>query len=113
MQEEMRVEELGSPRVCACALAEVYLSMTRGQESLLMDMGESASPLLDSAFSTAGVELIVVRATPDELVEHRRQLDDIDKAAKGACAWKKLDQTAEAGEALVGGTGIEPVAPAV
>ena len=72
-------------------LAEVYLSMTRGQESLLMDIGESSSPLLDSAFSTDDVELIVVRATPDELVEHSRQLEDIDNAAKGACLWKKME----------------------
>ena len=74
-------------------LAEVYLSMTRGQESLLMDIGESSSPALDSTFSTADVELIVVRATPEELVEHVRQLEDIDKAAKGACLWKKMEST--------------------
>ena len=72
-------------------LAEVYLSMTRGQESLLMDMGGSSSPVLDSAFSTAGVELIVVRATPEELVDHIRQLEDIDKAGKGNCLWKKME----------------------
>ena len=72
-------------------LAEVYLAMTRGQESLLMDMGESSSPVLDSTFSTADVELIVVHATPEELIEHVRQLDDIDKAAKGDCLWKRLE----------------------
>ncbi len=72
-------------------LAEVYLSMTRGQDSLLMDIGESTSPVLDGVFSTADVELIVLRANPEELVEHTRQLDDIDKAAKGACLWKKLE----------------------
>jgi DNA polymerase III subunit epsilon len=72
-------------------LAEVYLSMTRGQDSLLMDLGESSSPVLDSAFSTDAVELIVLRATAEELAEHIRQLEDIDKAAKGACLWKKLE----------------------
>jgi DNA polymerase III subunit epsilon len=72
-------------------LAEVYLSMTRGQDSLLMDLGESSSPVLDSAFSTDAVELIVLRATPEELVEHFGRLDDIDKAAKGACLWKKME----------------------
>jgi DNA polymerase-3 subunit epsilon len=72
-------------------LAEVYLSMTRGQESLLMDMGQAVSTLMDSAFSTADVELIVVRASAEELVEHIRQLEDIDVAAKGACLWKKLE----------------------
>ena len=72
-------------------LAEVYLSMTRGQENLLMDIGESSSPVLDGAFSTADVELIVLRATPEELVEHARQLDDIDEAANGTCLWKRME----------------------
>ena len=93
-------------------LAEVYLSMTRGQESLLMDMIESASPLLDSAFSTVEVELIVLRATPEEILEHICQLDDIDKAVKGACIWKKMETSAGI-ESMVGGTGIESGALAV
>src|SRR6185436_14792007 len=72
-------------------LAEVYLSMTRGQESLLMDLVESSSPVFDSAFSTADLTLIVLRATTEELVEHVRQLEDIDKSTRGACIWKKLE----------------------
>lgn len=72
-------------------LAEVYLSMTRGQESLLMDLVETSSPVFDSEFSTVDIELIVVRATQQEVTEHMRQLEDIDKAAKGACLWKRLD----------------------
>ena len=72
-------------------LAEVYLSMTRGQESLLMDIGESSSPVLDGAFSTADVELIVLRATPEEIIEHTRQLDDIGEAANGTCLWKRME----------------------
>ena len=72
-------------------LAEVYLSMTRGQESLLIDIVDSLSPVLDSAFSTAEVELIVIRATAEELSEHVRQLDEIDKIAKGACIWKQME----------------------
>jgi DNA polymerase-3 subunit epsilon len=75
-------------------LAEVYLAMTRGQESLLMDIGESSSPLLDGALSDEKLELIVLRPTPDELADHARQLEDIHRASKGACLWKKLDQTA-------------------
>jgi DNA polymerase-3 subunit epsilon len=72
-------------------LAEVYLSMTRGQDSLLMDIGESASPALDGTLSTEGIDLIVLSATSEELAEHVRQLDEIDKATKGACLWKKLE----------------------
>ncbi len=75
-------------------LAEVYLAMTRGQESLLMDIGDASSPLLDAVLSDEKLELIVLSATPDELAAHAGQLDDIDKASKGACLWKKLDQTA-------------------
>ncbi|MEO8004022.1 MAG: DNA polymerase III subunit epsilon [Betaproteobacteria bacterium] len=70
-------------------LAEVYLSMTRGQDSLLMDIGELQAPALDSAFAGGSVELIVVRASEEELVEHSRYLEDIDKASKGACVWKR------------------------
>ena|SRR5579859_5477318 len=74
-------------------LAEVYLSMTRGQDSLLMDIGESTSSAMDGACSTEAVELMVLSATSEELTEHVRQLDDIDKATKGACLWKTLDAT--------------------
>lgn len=74
-------------------LAEVYLAMTRGQESLLMDLGESSSPQMDGAFADEKLELIVLHPTPDELAAHAQQLEDIDKAAKGACLWKKLDRT--------------------
>jgi len=72
-------------------LAEVYLSMTRGQDSLLMDIGESSSPLLDGCVEMGSIDLLVVRATEDELAAHVKQLDDVDKASKGACLWKKLE----------------------
>ena len=93
-------------------LAEVYLSMTRGQESLLMDMATAASPLLDSVFSNVEIDLIVLRPTAEEFMEHIRQLDAIDAAAKGACLWKKIEAAELAGE-LLAGTGVQPVAPAV
>lgn len=72
-------------------LAEVYLTMTRGQDSLLMDMGESSSPLLDGVFFDEKLELIVLRATASELAAHALQLEDIDNAVKGACLWKRLE----------------------
>ncbi|HEV8261608.1 MAG TPA: hypothetical protein VGQ19_12725 [Burkholderiales bacterium] len=45
------------------------------------------------AFAHKRLELIVLRATPDELAAHAQQLEDIDKVAKGACLWKKLERT--------------------
>ena len=73
-------------------LAEVYLAMTRGQESLVMEV-ESTPAAVAAAEATHGkLELVVIRATKDELAEHARILDDIDKASKGATLWRKLEK---------------------
>ena len=69
-------------------LAEVYLAMTRGQESLAMEVASESSgagPILDSA--GVAVELPVIHASDDELAAHARVLADIDKASNGACMW--------------------------
>jgi DNA polymerase-3 subunit epsilon len=75
-------------------LADVYLAMTRGQESLLMevDAGEVAAETHDIV--DGEVNLIVVRASSDELYQHARQLDDIDEHAGDGCLWKQLDSAA-------------------
>jgi DNA polymerase-3 subunit epsilon len=76
-------------------LAEVYLSMTRGQETLMMDVGQPERTSADFDLGEAIIELIVIAATQEELVAHQRQLEDIDKAAKGACVWKRLEAVGE------------------
>ena len=73
-------------------LAEVYLSMTRGQDSLLIDISEPSSEFKDATFAAAGLDLIVLRATPEELWDHERYLEDINQGAKNACLWKALNQ---------------------
>ncbi len=65
-------------------LAEVYLAMTRGQESLAMEL-EDAAPDDIGMFER---RLIVHRADADELAAHAAQLEEIDKASKGSCVWK-------------------------
>jgi DNA polymerase-3 subunit epsilon len=75
-------------------LAEVYLSMTRGQESLVMEVevpvtAESAAA---AEIATGKLNLIVVSATQDELAAHEQQLEAIDKASKGATLWRKLEK---------------------
>jgi DNA polymerase III subunit epsilon len=72
-------------------LAEVYLAMTRGQETLIMEIGLPQSGIADIDMSVAIPELIVIAATEAELAAHWRQLEDIDKAAKGGCLWKRLE----------------------
>ncbi|MES3020706.1 MAG: DNA polymerase III subunit epsilon [Pseudomonadota bacterium] len=69
-------------------LADVYLSMTRGQNSLSMD--------LEVETGNGGAELEVVplaivielAASPDELAEHESLLGGLDKAVKGTCVWR-------------------------
>lgn len=69
-------------------LAEVYLAMTRGQESLIMlldeerpDRDEAAAQLRDRK------PLRVIRANDDELAEHDKVLAAIARANKGQCLW--------------------------
>jgi DNA polymerase-3 subunit epsilon len=72
-------------------LAEVYLAMTRGQESLVIDMlGEASTP---GAARTAGIvlealDLPVLAASDEELVAHQALLDGLDKAIKGTSVWR-------------------------
>jgi DNA polymerase-3 subunit epsilon len=75
-------------------LAEVYLAMTRGQDSLLMDMLESAGPGDSRLAHDAAVELFVLRASAEELAMHALRLEEIDKVSKGTCLWKRLEQAA-------------------
>ncbi|BBI99762.1 DNA polymerase III subunit epsilon [Ferrigenium kumadai] len=74
-------------------LAEVYFAMTRGQDSLL---GDDHAPVARQpavlALDGSRPKLRVLPATEEELAAHAQQLTDIDKASKGACLWKKLEQ---------------------
>ena len=74
-------------------LAEVYLCMTRGQESLMMEVDLPAAAAAVAEAAVGALDLVVVRATSEELAEHARLLDEIDKAAKGACLWRRLEAT--------------------
>src|SRR5882672_4426983 len=70
-------------------LAEVYLAMTRGQESLAMEVEAPVSAASAAAAEVASgkLNLIVVSATKEELEAHAQQLEAIDKASKGATLW--------------------------
>jgi len=72
-------------------LAEVYLAMTRGQESLVMEV-EAAIPAETAEATHGKLNLVVIRATKEELAEHARMLEEIDKASKGATLWRRLEE---------------------
>jgi DNA polymerase III subunit epsilon len=70
-------------------LAEVYLAMTRGQESLIIDM--APAPRADSARAPrVRRALVVLRASAAESEQHVLQLGAIDKASKGNCVWLRI-----------------------
>lgn len=76
-------------------LAEVYLGMTRGQESLLGDdKSEEETPSLSSNGELIRMSVRVLPASEEELALHVAQIADIDKASKGACVWKLLEEQA-------------------
>jgi DNA polymerase-3 subunit epsilon len=84
--------ELHGALLDARLLAEVYLNMTRGQESLVIDSGES--PGLRSAEGIVvdfrALTLPVLLAQPDELAAHEALLADIDKASGGKTLWRAM-----------------------
>ena len=71
-------------------LAEVYLAMTRGQDSLIIDIEPTPQAAAATRRAAGKLELIVIPASAEELAEHEKQLADIDQASNGACIWKKL-----------------------
>jgi len=72
-------------------LADVYINMTRGQDALLMDLGDA--PGEDGqmeALDLSRFELPVLRANEQEAQAHEGVLTDLDKASKGKTLWRTL-----------------------
>ncbi|MCL2591065.1 MAG: DNA polymerase III subunit epsilon [Betaproteobacteria bacterium] len=70
-------------------LAEVYLAMTRGQESLMMVLEEEQGADTGTSFGlgTERPALKVLRASNEELAAHDAVLADIAGKAEGRCLW--------------------------
>ncbi|MFT3964082.1 DNA polymerase III subunit epsilon [Propionivibrio sp.] len=76
-------------------LAEVYVAMTRGQESLIMEIDQDKasaqetilSPLPQGMHEEIRHAHTVLRATGQELAEHDQLLASIQKESKGKCLW--------------------------
>lgn len=72
-------------------LAEVYIRMTRGQESLVIDVGsEGAGALTAAPIDFSVFELVVLEPTADELTAHEALLGELDKASGGKTLWRQL-----------------------
>ena len=66
-------------------LAEVYMAMTRGQESLMMDFVPMQAMFVQQASATTARSLKVLSASIEELAEHTEYVKGLSKA--GATAW--------------------------
>jgi len=78
-------------------LAEVYLAMTRGQESLAIEAEPLHAGEAAAEFVAAQLDLVVLRASAEELAAHLEALAEIDTASGGACLWKRLEARPSAG----------------
>ena len=72
-------------------LAEVYIRMTRGQNSLVIDASDSsAQEIIVGTVDLRTFELLVIVASDDESVAHDLLLADLDKASGGKTIWRGL-----------------------
>ena len=73
-------------------LAEVYIRMTRGQNSLVIDASDSAAALSAlQAIDFSVFTLPVICASEAELAAHAAVLAELDKASNGKTIWRRED----------------------
>ena len=70
-------------------LADVYINLTRGQNSLVMELEGSTLKAEAIIFTDlSSIRLPVIDANGTELADHEKLLRDIDKNSKGKTAWR-------------------------
>lgn len=79
-------------------LAEVYLAMTRGQESLTIDIAQPAIVVEGLSQDWAGrrVPLVVIMPTTEEAAAHEAYLESLQRESKGRCKWLAMEPAAAA-----------------
>jgi DNA polymerase III subunit epsilon len=76
-------------------LAEVYLAMTRGQESLIVEAETLQITIEPVHVSPLQRALTVLLASPEERAAHELELEDISKASACGCVWIMLEEARE------------------
>ncbi|TSA49579.1 MAG: DNA polymerase III subunit epsilon [Nitrosomonadales bacterium] len=72
-------------------LADVYLAMTRGQETLMMEIGLTAAEHEANLPVGERRPLKVILASAEELAAHAAYVADLDPASGGASLWRQLE----------------------
>ncbi|MGH8566352.1 MAG: DNA polymerase III subunit epsilon [Gammaproteobacteria bacterium] len=88
-------------------LADVYLAMTGGQATLLLEEESQASPGADVSRRGAArrVSLRVIAPSLSESAEHQRLLDLLDKESGGRCVWRHSGPVPDAAQDARGARG--------
>lgn len=77
-------------------LADVWIAMTRGQESLDIAMQAAVAGALEGEGALPLARVRVVRASEAEAAAHRAMCERIEKESKGRCLWLHLAAAAPA-----------------
>ncbi|HEX4856331.1 MAG TPA: DNA polymerase III subunit epsilon [Limnobacter sp.] len=75
-------------------LAEVYLAMTRGQDSLVIDLNAHHGDSEADRIKPGSFILPEPEPSDEEIALHMAYLADIEKAAKGPSVWRKISEPA-------------------
>ncbi|MCS6997711.1 MAG: DNA polymerase III subunit epsilon, partial [Casimicrobiaceae bacterium] len=74
-------------------LADVYIYMTRGQESLVIDLaGPGQGPATVAQQDLSQLNLPILWPDDDELAAHEALLAALDQESKGRTVWRKASE---------------------
>jgi DNA polymerase III subunit epsilon len=75
-------------------LVDVYLAMTGGQATLVLDVSNDRLNTSDqtSPLYRERPQLKIIKPNNDECLAHQRRLLEIDKISGGQCIWKRIDE---------------------
>jgi DNA polymerase-3 subunit epsilon len=82
--------ELHGALLDAGLLAEVYIRMTRGQESLVIDASAAQAEVAMAAIDFGAYELPVIAASAEECAAHDALIAEIERTSGGKARWKAM-----------------------
>ena len=75
-------------------LADVWIAMTRGQETLDIAMAAADAPAMRLSESPLRAALTVIRASAEELAAHAAMCQRIQRESNGRCLWMRIPEAA-------------------
>ena len=82
--------DLHGALIDAALLADVYLIMTRGQDSLGIELASERDEIdRNDPANAIPMQIMVRKATSQEIAEHEAYLDDVGKKSKETVVWRR------------------------